>query len=95
MLRSGNVYRKLYSIDERFEIEFIILKEIRIDTIFGIAKIQLRFRLQNRIIIGDFWEVNRTLNKFIFGMKSNPSRVSGRNERVYCQNEDSGLSAVF
>ena len=43
-------------------------KEIGLGTIFDIAKMQLPVRLQNRIIIEDFQEVNGTLRGFIFGM---------------------------
>jgi len=36
------------------------LKEIGSKTIFGTTKIQLWFGLKNRIIAGDFQEVNKT-----------------------------------
>ena len=70
-------------------------KEIGSGTIFGIAKRQLLDRLQNRIIVADFREVTGTFKGFMNGIKGNPSVSFGRNERVYGQNEDSGLSAVF
>ena len=70
-------------------------KEIRSRTIFGTAKMQVRFRSKNRIVITDFREVKEILRGFILGMWSNFSVFSGRNEKVYGQNEDSGLSAVF
>ena len=44
------------------------LKEIGSGTIFGTAKRQLPDRLQNRIIVVDFWEVTGTLRGCIFGM---------------------------
>lgn len=43
-------------------------KEIESETIFGTTKIQLRFRLRNQIIVGDFREVKGTLWRFIFDM---------------------------
>ena len=43
-------------------------KEIGSGTIFGTAKIQLRFRSKNRIVITDFQEVNKTLKGLKFGM---------------------------
>ena len=57
-------------------------KEICSGIVFGISKMQLVIRLQNRIIIGDFCEVNGIFRGFIFGMYSNPSVNFGRNERV-------------
>ena len=43
-------------------------KEIGSGMIFSTTKIQLPIRLQKRIIVTDFREVNGTLRGFIFGM---------------------------
>ena len=55
-------------------------KKIGSEIIFGTAKMQLLVKLQNRIIVENFWEVNGTLKGFIFGMWSNPSVSFERNE---------------
>ena len=43
-------------------------KEIDLGMIFGTVKMQLPIRLQNRIIVGDFREVNGIFRGFIFDM---------------------------
>ena len=57
-------------------------KEIDSGIVFGTAKMQLPDRLQNRIIVKDFWEVTGTFKGFMNGIKRNPSESFGRNERV-------------
>jgi len=52
-------------------------------------------RLKHRIVVTDFQKVNGTMRGFIFGIYNNPSVVSGKNENVFGQNEDLGLSVVF
>ena len=47
------------------------------EMIFGTTKIQLPFRLKNRMVVGDFWENNGSLRGFQVFVISNPSVVSG------------------
>ena len=43
-------------------------KEIGSGTVFGIAKMQLPDRMQNRIIVEDFWEVDGPFKRFVYGI---------------------------
>ena len=52
----------------------MVLKEIEIETIFGIAMIKAK------IAIRDFRKVNTTLRGLRFCIKINPKVVSGRNK---------------
>ena len=56
-------------------------KQIGIEIIFGTAKIQLRFRPKNRIIVRNFQKkINGTLRELWFFIKINPVVILRRNK---------------